>query len=124
RKEFLNDCAKKLNLVKPDIQLEKTNEYVQRNVLRQLESLTGYKSFSNIVTGIDPFIEKNIMNLTEKPYVAALIPDDSVRCLLYIINEEEQYIIDVYDKVRKVHINSEHNNTLLDGFLTENNQYY
>ncbi len=131
RKEFLINCAKKLNLVKPDIQLQKTDITVQMSILKKLGSIinndTKKGSFISLVTGVDPFIEKNIMNLIKQPYEAVLIPDDGIRCLLFIIdNENEQYLIDSYDKVRKVSINFDNNieNTVIDGFITEKNDFY
>jgi hypothetical protein len=131
RKEFLINCAKKLNLVKPDIQIQKADVGVQSNVLKKLGSVIGdgtkKGSFVSVVTGIDPFIEKNIMNLIKQPYEAVLIPDDGIRCLLFIIdNENEQYLIDSYDKVRKVSINFDTDvyNTIIDGFMTEKNDFY
>ena len=133
RKEFLINCAKKLNLVKPDIQLQKTDINIQNNVLKKLGSVMGNKkgSFVSVVTNIDPFIEANIMNLIRQPYEAVLIPDNGIRCLLFIIdNKNEQYLIDAYDKVRKASINfdsendTEINNTIIDGFINEKNDFY
>jgi hypothetical protein len=129
RKEFLINCAKKLNLVKPDIQIKKADNIVQSNVLKKLGQLTGEDSkgsFVSIVNGIDPFIEKNIMNLIKQPYVAVIVPDDVVRCLLFIIDDNEQYLIDNYDKVRHVSINfnSDIQNTIIDGFISEKNDFY
>lgn len=128
RREFLINCAKKLNLVKPDIQLQKTDNIVQSNVLKKLGKILGQDkgSFISFVTGIDPFIEKNIMNLVRQAYEAVLIPDDGIRCLLFIDNEKEQYLIDVYDKVRRVSasFNTDIQNTIIDGFITEKNDFY
>ncbi len=128
RKEFLINCAKKLNLVKPDIQLQKTDTVVQTRVLKKLGAVIGKTgSFVSVVTGTDPFIEKNIINLIKQPYEAVLVPDDGIRCLLFIIdNENEQYLVDSYDKVRKVSINfdTDIQNTIIDGFITEKNDFY
>lgn len=130
RKEFLINCAKKLNLVKPDIQLQKADTFVQSNVLKKLGQVIGDDkkgSFISVVHGIDPFIEKNIINLANQAYEAVLIPDDGIRCLLFIVdNEKEQYLIDPYDKVRKVSVNfdTDIQNTIIDGFVTEKNDFY
>ena len=56
-----------------------------------------------------------------------LVPDDGIRCLLFIVdNEKEQYLIDAYDKVRRVLVNfdTEVENTVIDGFITEKNDFY
>jgi hypothetical protein len=129
RKEFLISCAKKLNLVKPDIQIQKADVSVQNSVLKKLGQVIGIEkgSFVSVVTGVDPFIEKNIINLTKQAYEAVLIPDDAIRCLLFIVdNENEQYLIDPYDKVRRVNINFnvELENTIIDGYITEKNDFY
>jgi hypothetical protein len=130
RKEFLIGCARKLGLVKPDIQLEKSDISIQTNVLAKLGRILGEQkkgSFTSVANGMDPFIEKNIINLIKQPYEAVLIPDDGVRCLLFIIdNEREQYLIDAYDKVRRVLVNFdiEVENTVIDGFITEKNDFY
>jgi hypothetical protein len=133
RREFLINCAKKLNLVKPDIQIQKTDNTIQLNVLKKLgqiiDSSSKKGSFVTVVNGSDPFIEKNIMNLTKQAYEAVIIPDDSIRCILFIIdNIKEQYLIDSYDKVRHVSINFYESelveNTIIDGYITEKNDFY
>jgi hypothetical protein len=131
RKEFLINCAKKLNLVKPDIQLQKADVTVQNSVLKKLGSVLDpfsdkKGSFVSAAGGMDPFIEKNIVNLTKQAYEAVLVPDDGIRCLLFIVNEKEQYLIDPYDKVRKVSVNfdTEVENIIIDGFVTEKNDFY
>lgn len=131
RKEFLINCAKKLNLVKPDIQIQKTNITIQSSVLKKLGQIidpdSKKGSFLSVVKGVDPFIEKNIMNLIKQAYEAVIIPDDGIRCLLFIVdNEKEQYLIDSYDKVRHISINFDRDitNTLIDGFITEKNDFY
>jgi hypothetical protein len=129
RKEFLIECAKKLNLVKPDIQLQKADLSIQTSVLKKLgEVIKAPKgSFGSLVTGVEPFIEKSIINLIKQSYTAVLVPDDGIRCLLFIIdNEKDQYLIDSYDKVRRVSINFDTDiyNTIIDGFITDKNDFY
>ena len=129
RKEFLINCAKKLNLVKPDINLEKEDISVQNTVLKKLSQMLGDQkkgSFTSVINGSEPFIEKNIINLAKQPYEAVLIPDDGIRCLLFVIDEQNQYLIDPYDKVRRVSVgfDTDMENTVIDGFITEKNDFY
>lgn len=128
RKNVLINCAKKLNLVKSDIQIEEAKKSVQSKVLKKLGNvINNVGTFSNVTTKIEPFIEKNITNLTKIPYVSLIIPSDYVRCILFIVNNQnEQYLIDSYDKVRQISIQFETDivNTIVDGYITEKNEFY
>jgi len=128
RKEFLINCAKKLNLVKADIQIEKTSISVQTSVLKKLGQITGNGSFLSVVNGTNPFIEKNIMELTKTAYEAVIVPDDGTRCILFVVDQKEQYLIDSYDKVRQVSVNFDQDigvdGTIVDGFINEKKDYF
>lgn len=124
RKEFLIGCAKKLGLVKPAITLRKEDNAVQTRVLKSIETIEGTEGIKQ--RPFEPFIEGNILGLTKHAYEAVLIPTDSIRCLLFIMNDKHQYIIDSHDRVRAVVVDFAGNvsNTIIDGFITEKNDYY
>ena len=129
RKEFLINCAKKLNLVKSDIHIEKADLSTQKSVLKQLGQITGKTTFTDIVTGTDPFIEKVVENLTKSAYEAVIIPDNGIRSILFIANDEDNYLIDSNNRVMKVSIDfgnqdTSINGTIIDGFITDEKDYY
>lgn len=139
RKEFLIKCAKKLGIVRPEIEIAETKPDNKYKVINKLANLfnINYESFHiNYITNeTDPFIEKNIIKLTQQPYSAFFIPNNSIRCLLFIIdNENEQYLIDSYNKVIKVSINFQSSNnynnedddifnTIIDGYIKDKDFY-
>lgn len=136
RKELLINCAKKLNLIKQDIQIEEVEKNTAQRVLKQIgridnstfSSPKGSGSFLSIARGIIPFIDRNITNLTKRPYLSVIIPDDTIRCILYIMDKSEQYLIDTSDKVRRVNVTFDTNydllDTIIDGYITEDSSYY
>lgn len=124
RKEFLINCAKKLNIIKPEIELEKADNSLQKKVLKLLGNLTGEKNFSDIVTGMDAFIENHVNNFTSRAYEAAIIPENSVRSILYIIDIDTQYLIDSTNRIMKVSVDiDECYETIIDGYIHERDYY-
>jgi hypothetical protein len=129
KKNILIGCAKKLNLIKKEVDLEKADNALQSNVINKLYDLTGYKTFQEIAKKTNPFASKEVTNLEKVAYTVAVIPNTGVRCLLFVL-EEVQYIIDSDSRIMKVYadiIDSEDNTsldlTLLDGYI-DNNVYY
>jgi hypothetical protein len=124
QKLFLIDCAKKLGIIRPVIHLSEIDESAGAEVLSDLNKLYKNKfSYKNIV----PFVNSNIKNLEKNSYIAAIIPIHSVKCILYISDQHNQYIINV-NKVMKVNIDTINDdlpeNTVIEGFITDNRSFY
>lgn len=126
QKDLLIKCAHKLKILKPELDIEKANTNLQKQVLKELKAITGSDKFSDIVATIEPFVSKRIKRLKKYAYVAAIIPDDVLRTLLLINGSNEQYLIDSNNKVSKVDfdISDEYNGTIIDGFVTNSLDFY
>lgn len=121
RKQILIDCAKKLNLIKPEIDLEKENTKIQKKILDSIEKITNKRVFYELINNTTQLSNKNIENFGEIPYVAALIPMGTIRTLLFIENDKNQYLINDQNMIMKININAPSglSNTILDGFIME-----
>jgi hypothetical protein len=129
QKKLLIKCAEKLNLVRPEILLNKENEKVQMSVLKHISKLFKTSDTFNY-HGRDTMAltGKSVKHLSNKTYIAAVVPSKfkkSIRCMLCIF-ENEQYLVDTENRIMKVSVNttkmskdSEDSNekgTIIDGF--------
>lgn len=123
KKEFLIECIKDLHIIKPEIEIKKSDKNTRLTVMNELKNLCG-KTFKTI-TKTDPFIKENINNFSKIAYEAVLIPDYSIRCILFIIDENNQYLINSDKEVRKIFIDFEEDvsETIIDGFINESDFY-
>ena len=103
KKDFLIDCARKLNLVIPDTP-EKEEAKVQKQVLKKLMEITGSNDIIDTIKESNPFSGKNISALKNYAYTAAVIPSFTTRCVL-MNTEDKQYLIDKENKVMRIYIN-------------------
>lgn len=134
-KDILISCAKKLNLVKTEIELEKANKNLRKEVWGKLEKIIVTKqtltvqpklTFSDIITKTMPFVEKYYNKFNSVAYEAVIIPDSAIRSLLFIENnEEKKYIIDSDDNVIIVDIDMPNiENCIIDGYYNNSNKSY
>lgn len=125
QKDFLITVAKKLNIVKPEVNLDSVNRQVQLNVLSQIKQLTR-RPYNELQTPMNVFARERIMDLTKRPYVAAMIPTEAVRCLLFIMDFQQAYLVEESSKVMKVQLDVPQKYTyiLFDGFVTDDLVYY
>jgi hypothetical protein len=120
--DFLIDCAKKLNLVRPN--LPKNDVAIQNRVIANINKLTGGGVSYRCV---EPFVNKYIKYLTKYPYVATFIPSNSIRCLLYINDSDNIYIVESEtNKVMRVNIvvPDNYSGILIDGYIDPNSFLY
>ena len=129
QKEILIDCAKKLNLVKNDININKVEEKEQRKILNELYNITNTKNIKDIIKNYYPFSKTYIKRLTKKPYISCIIPDlESVRCIM-LINKDKQFLINEKNKVMKIDIdnNKDYHGLIIDGYCVNEdntNKFY
>lgn len=128
QKQFIISCAKKLNLVKPSIPLMKVSEKNKDKVLQSLNKLFKKQfDFSTSLRKVKPFVKNNILNLSKDFHLAAMIPSFGIRCLLYLENENDQYIVSLEENIMSVTITSSEDiphKTLIEGYITETKSFY
>jgi hypothetical protein len=117
RKNFLIECAKKLNLVRNDISLGLSSpEQTQ-------EILSAIKKIKNVPITKNTLHKTSIIELSKEAHRAVLVPTNSESALLHINKQGHCHII-IDNKVYEAGIVGESNDLLIDGFLTENNEFY
>lgn len=128
QKQFVISCAKKLNLVKPSIPLMEVSDKNKDKILQSLNKLFKKQfDFSTSLRKIKPFVKNNILELSKNYHLAAMIPSYGIRCLLYLENENEQYVISPEENIMSVTIVSSDDmpsKTLIEGYITETKLFY
>lgn len=128
QKQFVISCAKKLNLVKPSIPLMEVSNKNRDKILQSLNKLFKKQfDFSTSLRKIKPFVKNNILELSKNYHLAAMIPSYGIRCLLYLENENEQYVISQEENVMSVTVVSSDDipsKTLIEGYITETKLFY
>ncbi len=128
QKIYLIECAKKLGIIKPTIPITESNESTRIRILAKLSKLYKHTfNFKKSTEKILPFVNNNIKNLEKDAYLAAIVPAHSVRCILYICDQFEQYIIDDVLRVMKVNIDTDDElpeQTVIEGYISDNRSFY